>query len=486
MREDVRGMGQRFRLGARISILVAAGAIAAAVGVALLLSNTIKLRDSANATIRSDAYLVAAMNVERLVVDAETGLRGYVITGRPLFLAPLRAAQANFPSTRTALQRAAARDHAFVAQADGLAQASDSYLSSYVPSVLEMMAHDPRGARSFVTTLSGKRLVDAIRSRTASLEALVGERENRRQRGAKRSATHAVTEAIVILVLLTLLTTLVGVVLGRLAASREVARRRAEHTNWILQQSLLPRAMPAVEGCELAVRFTPAGAGELVGGDFYDVFEVGPDRWAIVLGDVCGKGSEAASVTAMARWTLRSRSEQPMTPAQALDALNDQMLRLDLGVRFITIAYLLVTIEADRAQVSVACAGHPAPILVPEAGEPHAVDARGTLLGVWPDIDLHSAEVELARGDGLVAYTDGVTDQGPETQPASPSEILRDRPPGASADQLAGLLERSAHRLSGRQRDDIAILALRFTGSGEGELPEEPRALAEQAIAQGL
>lgn len=478
-------MGRHIRLGARIAIVVAACAIAVAVGVALLLSNTIKLRHSADATIRFNAYLVSVIDVERLVLDAETGLRGYVITRRPLFLQPLRAAQARLPQATAVLRQAAAHDHSFLPEAQALDRASNAYLSSYVPRVLSMAVRDAPRARSFATTLAGKRQVDHIRALTASLESMVTTRQDARQRAARDSATGAVTEAIVVLVLLTILTVLLGLVLGRLAAARELARKRSESTTRILQQSLLPRETPVIPGCELAVRFAPAGTGDLVGGDFYDVFAVTPDRWAVVLGDVCGKDAEAASVTAMARWTLRSLVGHCVPPVEALRFLNQAMLRQDLGSRFITIVYLLVAPEPDQLRVSVACAGHPPPVFVPETGEPSAVRAQGNLLGVWPDISLQACEVHLAHGDSLVAYTDGVTDQGPQSQPLSPSGILRHRPPGTSAERLATLLEDSTHRLPGPQRDDIAILVLRFTGPDDGVAATETDQRAGEAVASG-
>jgi len=426
MKENDAQMGAPVRLRVWISVLVAAGAAVVAVGVALLLSNTIGLRSSADATIRTDAYLERVVEVERLVVDAETGLRGYVITGRSLFLAPLRAAEARLPQAITALHQSAARDGAFVPQARALAQASRSYLSGYVPFVLGIAAHRLSDVRSFAATLTGKRLVDDVRARTATLERLVTARQDARQTTAHRSADRSVAEAIIVLVVLTVLMVVIGAALGRLAVGQGVARERSERTNRTLQQSLLPQALPTIPGCELAVLFTPAGAGELVGGDFYDAFAVDPGRWAIVVGDVCGKGAEAAAVTAMARWTLRSLAGAPVPPADALRFLNDAMLREDLGGRFITIAYqLLRVVDAGRAEVTVACAGHPAPILVPKAGEPSTLPARGTLLGVWPDILLHTAEIRLSPGDSLVTYTDGVTDQGPETQLSPPLETLR-------------------------------------------------------------
>jgi serine phosphatase RsbU (regulator of sigma subunit) len=331
-----------------------------------------------------------------------------------------------------------------------------------------MVSHNPPEARSFAVTLAGKRLVDAVRAHTATLESLVSAREDARQRAARSTASDAITEAIVVLVLVTLLTVLFGALLGRLAVGRELARERSERTTQTLQRSLLPRAMPAIPGCELAVRFIPAGPGELIGGDFYDLFPVAHGRWAIVLGDVCGKGPEAAAITSMARWTLRSISKEAVTPEAAVRSLNDAMLQQDLGGRFITIAYLLVTPNAGEAHVSIVCAGHPAPILVPVAGEPETVDARGTLLGVWPDISLLSSELQLSGGESLVVFTDGVTEQGAKMKPQSVLETIRRSAPAHSAQELASAVEAHAHMLSAERRDDIAILALRFAGEDSG------------------
>jgi serine phosphatase RsbU (regulator of sigma subunit) len=104
-------------------------------------------------------------------------------------------------------------------------------------------------------------------------------------------------------------------------------------------------------------------------------------------------------------------------------------------------------------------------------------------VGVWSDISLRSSTVRLTRGDSLVAYTDGVTDQGPEGEPAEPVDALRDRPRGTSAEQLATLVENYADRRNPRQRDDIAILALRFNGDrGDREPPPEPPEVADEPM----
>ena len=340
-----------------------------------------------------------------------------------------------------------------------------------------MRGRDLPAARSLAVTLQGKRHVDAVRARVVALESAVSRSQAARRRSAHRTANRSIAEAIVVLVLLTLLTVALGAFLGHLVVARERARRQSEATARILQRSVLPRADPAIPGCELATRFIPGGGA--VSGDFYDVLEVQGGGWALIIGDVCGKGAAAAATTAMARWTSRSSLVTGATPAEALRFLNDVALRYDRDGRFITAACLKATFESGIARVVVACAGHPAPILVREGAEPSTVAADGDLVGVVPTIRLRTAEERLGPGDSLVAYTDGVTDQGPEPR-ASPARALRDRTPGASADELAGILEALAHRPEGRYPDDIAILALRFRGPET----EEPR-LAVAAAASG-
>ena len=462
------------RLPARIALVVGAGALLVALGVTLLLVNTVKLHDSADATARSDDYLVSVINFERLVVDAETGLRGYVITGRALFLQPTHDAQRAYAKTKAALNRAEAADGAFAADAAGLEQAADAYMTGYLPKTLTLAGRNPRASRDYATTLAGTALVDDVRTRAVALERLVSARENVRQNTAKSEASHSTVEAILVLVLLTAGTLLLGVFLGYLVITRERARQRSERTVDVLRQSLLPTSLPAIPGCELAVRFRPAQEAELVGGDFYDVFAVSDGRWAIIVGDVCGKGAEAAAVTAMARWTLRSLASWAVGPDEALRFLNRTMLGEDVEGRFITVAYMLLTVENGAARASLACAGHPPPILVPSSGDPRVLPARGTLLGIWPDIRLQTTELALNHGDAILLYTDGVSDPGPGPE-RNPADALRDRDRGANAEQLADALERYATHAGQPQRDDIAIVAVQFTDRRRGGSPVRDR-----------
>lgn len=441
--------------------MVLAGALIVAAGVALLLSNTIRLRDSATSAQQADVYLLSVVNLERLVVDAETGLRGEVITGRSLFLQPLHRAQARMPTAIAALRQAASQNHAYQGRSAALIAIARSYMSGYVAHVLTLAARDLPAARSFSVTLQGKHLVDGIRARVAALEGLISRSQTARERSARATAGSSIAEAIVVLVLLTVLMVTLGAYLGRLAIARERAHRRSQAVAQTLQQSIMPSAIPKIPGCELATRFIPGGGD--VSGDFYDVLELGPQEWALLIGDVCGKGAPAAAATAMARWTLRSALAQGATPAEALRLLNSVVLRHSPDGQFVTAACMKLSLQPEAAHLLVACGGHPPPILVSRDRAPTAVAARGDLLGIMPTIRLQTAEVELHCGDSLVAYTDGVTDQGGEVRP-SPERALADGDPDLDAGELARILEDLASHPAGRHPDDVAIVVLRFLG----------------------
>ena len=150
-----------------------------------------------------------------------------------------------------------------------------------------------------------------------------------------------------------------------------------------LQHSLLPPHLPEVPGMEIAARFRPAGEANEVGGDFYDIFETAPGRWALVIGDVCGKGADAAAVTAIARYTLRAAAMQAEEgPEHALRLLNDVLMQQVSPDRFCTVAYATLDLSDGAARLSVASGGHPTPLIVRADGTVSPIGEPGTLLGV--------------------------------------------------------------------------------------------------------
>lgn len=230
-----------------------------------------------------------------------------------------------------------------------------------------------------------------------------------------------------------------------------------------LQQSLLPPHLPEIPGLEVAGRYRAAGEGNEVGGDFYDVFKIAGETWAVVIGDVCGKGPDAAALTALTRYTIRAIATADRLPSDVLRLLNDAILRQRSDNRFCTVAYARVTKTSTGARVELSSGGHPLPLVTRADGDAEYAGEPGTLLGVVPDPDLIDAAIELAPGDAFVLYTDGITEAGAPHKLLTPedlcAEVKRCGPDSAGA--VAECLEQTAVDASGGEPgDDIAIVVL--------------------------
>jgi PAS domain S-box-containing protein len=234
-----------------------------------------------------------------------------------------------------------------------------------------------------------------------------------------------------------------------------------------LQQSLLPAELPDIPGIEAAARFRPTGEGSEVGGDFYDLFESGAHGWTIVMGDVCGKGPDAAAVTALARYTLRAAAMRERLPSQSLRVLNDALLRQRDDRRFCTVAYAYLEPSEQGARVSCAIGGHPLPLLLHSDGNVEPIGSPGTLVGLVSDLEIDDHSVSLRPGDALVFYTDGVTEGGGPTGAFDEAALkhLLAACSGEGADAIAARVEDAALvAAGGSPRDDIAVLVLRVAG----------------------
>jgi PAS domain S-box-containing protein len=232
-----------------------------------------------------------------------------------------------------------------------------------------------------------------------------------------------------------------------------------------LQASLLPPVLPEIPGLQTGAVFRAAGEGHEVGGDFYDLFSTGKKQWFAVMGDVCGKGAEAAAVTALARYTIRAAVVRHRSPAGILLWLNDAMLRqqLDPG-RFATVACARLDLDADGVTATVATGGHPCPRVLRATGLVEQLGAPGTLLGAVPRVRLDDRSTRLAPGDALILYTDGLTEAGAPTRVWSPAQ-LDAAVAGARRQDAQGIVEHLTRAALGEAaaplRDDIALLALR-------------------------
>jgi phosphoserine phosphatase RsbU/P len=248
----------------------------------------------------------------------------------------------------------------------------------------------------------------------------------------------------------------------------EVAQREARRSSALartLQESLLAPVLPHVPGLELASRYRPAGAGGELVGDFFDVFQGLDDAWHVVIGDICGKGVEAAKMTALARYTLRAAAMHGGGPSAMLGELNDALeLQGPRDGLYLTALVATVHEAARGVTVTLALAGHP-PALVRRAdGTVQEAGRAGSLLGIFPRVELHDVELFLGRGDALVLHTDGVTDARCGDERFGEPRLHRAIAAAgrASAGALAAGLEAAVGRFSdGPADDDLALLVLR-------------------------
>ena len=259
---------------------------------------------------------------------------------------------------------------------------------------------------------------------------------------------------------------------GRAALAFDNARLYDERARVArtLRRSLMPAALPAIPGLDLGSYFRPMGAGSEVGGDFYDVFSDRGSFW-LVVGDVCGKGAEAAVLTGFLRHTAVAYAREGAGPASVLARVNHAMLKQDFDGRFATAILARLAPRESGMQVTLATAGHPAALVArAEGGGVEEFGVYGTLLGVFSDPSISESTTILGRGDSMTLYTDGLTEaRAPEHVLAVEelkARLLSARPGSAreAIDALLGLLE------SGEEgRDDIAILAACVREGADGE-----------------
>jgi serine phosphatase RsbU (regulator of sigma subunit) len=230
-----------------------------------------------------------------------------------------------------------------------------------------------------------------------------------------------------------------------------------------LQRSLLPPSLPAVPGMEVAAAYHAAAHldGE-VGGDFYDLFETARDDWAIVLGDVMGKGADAAALTALTRYTLRAAAVGARRPRPVLATLNEVLHRQDTD-RFCTVTYARLRTGGGKMRMTLASGGHPPPILVARGGGVVPLHAPGPLIGPFEHWDGKERRVVLQPGDAVVFYSDGVTDARAAAGTLETEGLMRilEGTAGLSASEIVAAVERGLADYAGTATDDVAILAVR-------------------------
>jgi sigma-B regulation protein RsbU (phosphoserine phosphatase) len=229
-----------------------------------------------------------------------------------------------------------------------------------------------------------------------------------------------------------------------------------------LQQSLLPPVLPVVDGLGIAAEYVPTGSE--VGGDFYDVVPLPDGRWLVVVGDVSGKGVQAATVTGLVRDVIRILVDDGKPMTEVLCRVNRTLVERG-GGRYCTLAMATVGLTtAGRLDVELHLAGHDRPVLVRADGKASFVGAGGTALGLLDAISSPVATAALAPGDALIFYTDGVTERRRGRELFGTERLRESAAPlaGYSADVVAARLRAATISFSVEEpRDDIAILVLR-------------------------
>jgi PAS domain S-box-containing protein len=253
----------------------------------------------------------------------------------------------------------------------------------------------------------------------------------------------------------------------RAALSLDNARLYSDQmaTSKALQASLLPPEPPAVAGLDVGVVYVPMGQGNEVGGDFYDLFRIDENRWAFAIGDVCGKGAEAAAVTGLARHALRILAREGLSVPAVLERLNAAILDEGARGRFLTLLCgELIPRPGKGTTLRLVAAGHPMPMLLRPDSTVETVGTSQPLLGVMDDVQFTADAVHLNVGDALVCVTDGVTERRSDGVMYGEERLalLVADCAGLTAAAAAAKVERAVVNFSPEPpRDDLAVLVLR-------------------------
>jgi serine phosphatase RsbU (regulator of sigma subunit) len=254
-----------------------------------------------------------------------------------------------------------------------------------------------------------------------------------------------------------------ALILAAVTTERQRVQQTMSDIAGTLQESLLPTPLPELPHLASATYFRPAGEGQRVGGDFYDMFEGSDGNWVFVVGDVCGKGPRAAALTALARYTLREAAAHEKVPSRVLRLLHRAVRRQSDDTEFCTALYVRLDIDGSNPSLTLASGGHPLPLVLRAGGGVEELGRPGTLLGAYPDPTLTDQQTELRGGDTVFFYTDGLLDAfAPEriVEVAELAEVLR-WCTGLSPGEVIAAVERAVLGASEDEpRDDVAMVVL--------------------------
>ncbi|MGW7091938.1 PP2C family protein-serine/threonine phosphatase [Streptomyces sp. NPDC054874] len=256
---------------------------------------------------------------------------------------------------------------------------------------------------------------------------------------------------------------------ARAGAAMSAARLYAEQAaiTDVLMQELLPPALHHISGVDFAGRYRPSAEHERIGGDFYDVHPAAVEGEAslVSLGDVCGKGLEAAVLTGKIRNTLHALLPLADDHQRMLSLLNTALLTSH-HTRFATLVLASAVRRGNTVDLKLTSGGHPSPLIIRADGTVEEVDTHGTLIGALPDITASTAAASLAPGESCVLYTDGITEAkgGPMGDALFGEDRLKRALAGCAGMPAEGIVEHvqmlAAQWLGNRSHDDMAVVVI--------------------------
>jgi serine phosphatase RsbU (regulator of sigma subunit) len=283
-------------------------------------------------------------------------------------------------------------------------------------------------------------------------------------------------------IVLSVAAAIVGENLVRRRATAESLYTQQRRVSEVLQRSLLPRKLPEVPRWEFAARYVPATTGAEIGGDWYSVVEVDDHRFAVVVGDVSGHDIAAAGVMADLRYTIRTLARLGIPPGEILDRTNTE-LDVTGDAHFATV--LVGVVDTGLQELTLASAGHPPPLMVHQGRAEFLDVSPGPPLGVRSGPRPTPITIDFPPGSTLVAFTDGLIEKRGQSLDAGLAQLAAAAAESpARPDDLIGRL--LAELATNDQEDDIAVVAIQFTGQEANPAALDPSHSTSPTVSRPL
>jgi serine phosphatase RsbU (regulator of sigma subunit) len=445
-----------------------AGIVPAAIGVmALLILLILVVAGLVNARIAADSTrtyralrqaTISQNAVERLQLDEESGLRGYVATGDKILLAPYRSAHAHMASSLNALSNEVATFHEPLLEARAERLAALNMLWEQTVAAPSLTARHP--TRTAKLQIRANAIIDAFRRESELLRSELDARSDSLldQLFAKLRVISWISLALVMLVTLSVIGWLRYQ--NRLRERYETTERQIESLQRIadaFHRAQLPQALPSSPYVSFDATYIPAEEVAVVGGDWYDVFTLDDRRYVFSMGDVTGHGLEAAIVMSRVRQTIFTLASIESNPAVILEQANDVLRTQDDHI----VTALCGTIDAQSGVVTFASAGHPPALIVAPSGKIRELSSSAPPLGATDRLQVGCRDDHLFPGEMLVCYTDGIIENERDIieGEARLRRVLSTLRPSERREPAPAIRQRMLGTRRGR--DDVAILTIR-------------------------